>query len=129
MSQWERNPSQGFSPTPSLPTCAKPGQTAAIPSSFWVREHGTVKQKEPTVMTIEVHKPELEALIQEQLRSGVFTGVEDMLIQALKSAPLSERPGAPNTKKNLAQFLMESPLSGSGLNLERQKDYPRQVDL
>ena len=27
-------PSQGFSPTPPLPTCAKPGQTASIPSSF-----------------------------------------------------------------------------------------------
>jgi hypothetical protein len=79
-------------------------------------------------MTIEVHKPELEALIQERLRS-VFTDVEDILIQALKSAPLSERPGTHKPKKNLAQFLLESPLHGSGLKLERQKDYPRQVDL
>ena len=38
-------------------------------------------------MTIEIHRPELEALIQERLKSGVFENVEDVLMQALKSAP------------------------------------------
>ena len=39
-------------------------------------------------MTIEVHQPELEALIQTRLDTGVFKSVEDLLIQALKSSPL-----------------------------------------
>jgi hypothetical protein len=41
-------------------------------------------------MTIVIHKPELEALIRERMKSGGFRDVEDVLIQALKSAP----PGA-----------------------------------
>jgi hypothetical protein len=32
-------------------------------------------------------------------------------------------------QKNLAQFLMESPFAGAELNLERQKDYGRPIDL
>jgi hypothetical protein len=32
-------------------------------------------------------------------------------------------------RKNLVQFLMESPLAGAELNLERQKDYGRPIDL
>ena len=39
-------------------------------------------------MTIEIHKPELEALIQERMKSGTFQNVEDVLLQALKSSPL-----------------------------------------
>jgi len=34
-------------------------------------------------MTIEIHKPELEALIIERLRSGAFETIEDVLMQAL----------------------------------------------
>jgi hypothetical protein len=32
-------------------------------------------------------------------------------------------------RKNLAQFLMESPVTGAELNLERQKDYGRAIEL
>jgi hypothetical protein len=32
-------------------------------------------------------------------------------------------------RKNLAQFLLESPFAGSDLNLERQQDYGRPVEL
>ena len=38
-------------------------------------------------MTIEIHQPELEALIQQRMASGAFHDVEDVLIYALKSAP------------------------------------------
>jgi hypothetical protein len=38
-------------------------------------------------MTIEIHRPELEALILERMKSGAFRNVEDVLMQALKSAP------------------------------------------
>jgi hypothetical protein len=39
-------------------------------------------------MTIEIHQPELEALIRERMKTGAFPTVEDALIQALKSSPL-----------------------------------------
>jgi hypothetical protein len=80
-------------------------------------------------MTIEIHKPELEALILERMKSGVFQDVEDVLMQALQSSPPGQQPAPRRPKKNLAQFLLESPLPGSGLKLERQKDYPRPLDL
>jgi Arc/MetJ-type ribon-helix-helix transcriptional regulator len=40
-------------------------------------------------MTIEL-KPELEALIQKRLESGMFQNVEDVLLQALKSQDAEE---------------------------------------
>jgi hypothetical protein len=78
---------------------------------------------------VEIHEPEPEALIQERMESGAFTDIEDVLIQALKSSPISKQatPGRP--KRNLAQFLLDSPLPGSGLKLERQRDYPEPIDL
>jgi hypothetical protein len=39
-------------------------------------------------MTIEIHKPELEALIIERLRSGAFESIEDILMEALKGSPI-----------------------------------------
>ena len=33
-------------------------------------------------MTIEIHKPELEALIRQRMESGEFQNVDDLLIQA-----------------------------------------------
>lgn len=39
-------------------------------------------------MTIEIHRPELEALIIERLRSGAFESVEDVLLQALQGSPI-----------------------------------------
>ncbi len=40
-------------------------------------------------MTIEIHRPELEALIHERLRSGGFADVEDMLMQALRGSAVA----------------------------------------
>jgi hypothetical protein len=50
-------------------------------------------------------------------------------MQALKSSVSGEQPAPRKPKQNLAQFLLESPLRGSGLKLERQKDFPRPIDL
>ncbi len=36
-------------------------------------------------MTIEITRPEIEALIQQRLRSGAFESVEDVLIDALEA--------------------------------------------
>ncbi|MBL8233394.1 MAG: hypothetical protein JNL98_33165 [Bryobacterales bacterium] len=77
-------------------------------------------------MTIEILRPELERLIRERMERGGFETVEDALLDALKPPP-AQQPRRP--KKPLGQFLLESPLSGSGLNLERKRDYPRPVSL
>jgi hypothetical protein len=50
-------------------------------------------------MTIEIRRPELEALIQERMKSGGFQSIEDVLLQALKSSGFSRKatvhpPGA-----------------------------------
>jgi hypothetical protein len=39
-------------------------------------------------MTIEIQKPELEALILERMQLGGFASIEDALMQALESSPL-----------------------------------------
>ncbi len=77
-------------------------------------------------------KPEAERLVQEEIRRGRFHSVDEVIAQALYA--LREKsttaPASPRTpRQNFAQFLLDSPLPGSGLRLERQKDYPRSVDL
>jgi len=80
-------------------------------------------------MTIEIHQPELEALIQQRIDSGAFRNVEDVLIHALKSLPPDQCPAPALPKLNFADFLLASPLPGSGLILERARDYPRRVEF
>lgn len=80
-------------------------------------------------MTIQL-TPEDEKLIQEKLRSGAYRSVEDVIHRALVSLPTSESSAAPRPpRKNLADFLLESPFAGSELQIERQNDFPRPVDL
>ena len=45
-------------------------------------------------MTIEIQKPELEALILKRMQEGAFESVEDVLLQALKSSPPPARLAA-----------------------------------
>lgn len=47
-------------------------------------------------MTIEIHQPELEALIRQRLASGAFHNVEDVLLHALKTSavPAKDASGA-----------------------------------
>jgi len=80
-------------------------------------------------MTIKL-KPEQERLIQAEIASGHYRSADEVLDHAL--AALKEkkqkRQGSMR-QKNLAQFLMESPLAGAELNLERQEDYGRPIEL
>jgi len=75
--------------------------------------------------------PEIERWVQEEIRRGHFHSVEEAIeraVSALRDKSQLEQPVRKH-KKNFAQFLLESPLPGSGLKLERQKDYPRPIDL
>jgi Arc/MetJ-type ribon-helix-helix transcriptional regulator len=82
-------------------------------------------------VTIEL-KPEQERIIQEEIRNGHFRSADEVLDYALaalrdKSSLQKSEPTKP--RKNFAQFLMESPLAGSGLDLERDKDQGRDLEL
>lgn len=43
-------------------------------------------------VNIEIHQPELEALIQQRLASGSFEDVEQVLLHALKSSAMPNVP-------------------------------------
>ena len=79
-------------------------------------------------MTVQL-KPEQERIIQEEIQSGHFHSADEVLDHALaalrEKIPRSDR----KPRKNFAQFLMESPLAGSGLDLERDKDPGRDIEL
>ena len=78
-------------------------------------------------MTIEL-KPEDEKLIEEKLRKGAFRSVEDLIHHALVALPVPEA-SQEKPRKNLADFLMESPFAGAELDLERRKQYVRPIEL
>jgi Arc/MetJ-type ribon-helix-helix transcriptional regulator len=83
-------------------------------------------------MTIEL-KPEQERIIREEIQSGHFRSPDEVLDYAF--AALRERSNLPQAmaptrpRKKLYDLLTQPPFAGSELNLERQKDYPRPVDL
>jgi Arc/MetJ-type ribon-helix-helix transcriptional regulator len=80
-------------------------------------------------MTINL-KPEQERIIQAEIDSGHFRSPDEVLDHALAALQQKEQKNkAATPRKNLAQFLMESPLAGAELNLERQKDYGRPIEL
>ena len=75
-------------------------------------------------------KPEQERIIQAEIASGHFRNPEEVLDHALAALQAkNHKREATAPRKNLVQFLMESPLAGAELNLERQKDYGRPIDL
>ena len=73
-------------------------------------------------MSVVIHEPEIEALIEQRMATGAFPSVEAVLLHALKTSPAPAVENRP--KQNFADFIMESPLRGSGIVLERIKDYP-----
>jgi hypothetical protein len=77
-------------------------------------------------MTIEIHEPELEALIARRMETGAFQDVEDVLLHALKSAPLP-------MKSSLGQNLVEVCAMVSGLtddiDFSRNPSTGRPLDL
>jgi hypothetical protein len=44
-------------------------------------------------MTIDIHQPEIEALILQRLESGEFQDVEDVLLHALRASETPARTG------------------------------------
>jgi Arc/MetJ-type ribon-helix-helix transcriptional regulator len=83
-------------------------------------------------MAVEL-KPETEQLVREEIKSGHFHSVDELItegVYAWREKHQVEQEQAPRKPlKNLADFLLESPFAGSDLDLEREKDYGRPVDL
>jgi hypothetical protein len=80
-------------------------------------------------MTIEINRPEIEALIQQRLHSGAFDSVEDVLfdaleIQAEREAWLQENKEAISAKieRGLAQLDRSEGVSGDGLRKRLEAD-------
>jgi Arc/MetJ-type ribon-helix-helix transcriptional regulator len=92
-----------------------------------------------TVMTIEL-KPDQEKIIRDQLASGRYRSVDELLDTALsrllhgedsglgarsETVRRQRQPG----KKSLAQLFAESPFKGLSLNFERDPDTGRSIEL
>lgn len=60
-------------------------------------------------MTIEIHRPELESLIQQRMKSGAFRSVEDVLMHALTATSASEDTDGP-TGADLVAAMQACPL-------------------
>lgn len=76
-------------------------------------------------MTIEITKPEIEALINQRLQSGVFKDAEEVILQALQSSlpPPAEAPPV----KVIEQLF--APLQGLNIEFSRNPSTGRPVDL
>ena len=78
-------------------------------------------------MTIQITRPEVEALINQRLRSGVFKDAEDVILQALQSSPT---PAAEVPLAKSMQEVFESARGlGEGVDFSRNPSAGRPVDL
>jgi len=76
-------------------------------------------------MTIQITKPEVEALINQRLQSGAFKDAEDVILQALQSSqpPVPEKPPVKDIEELFA------PLRGTNLDFNRKPSIGRPIDL
>jgi hypothetical protein len=64
------------------------------------------KGRRDAAMTIEIHRPELEALIRERMKTGAFQTVEDALMEALNSSqPSEDRTGTSRERRTGADLI------------------------
>jgi Arc/MetJ-type ribon-helix-helix transcriptional regulator len=74
-------------------------------------------------MTLEIHRPELETLIREWMKSGAFSSVEDALIQALKAdppSPTSHNEPSRRMGSELVEAMQSSPHKDIDLDSARR---------
>jgi len=90
-------------------------------------------------MTIEL-RPDQEKIIREQLATGRYRSVDEVLDSALSKLPHdahseSDAPSGtarrkrPAGQKSLVQLFADSPFKGLSLNFERDPDTGRSIDL
>ena len=82
-------------------------------------------------MTIQITKPEVEALINQRLQTGGFKDAEDVVWQALRSSlPEAERAST-DAGEARNMFELFAPLRGLNIDFEadRKKDTGRDISL
>jgi len=81
---------------------------------------------------IEIHKPELERRVREQIQRGPFHDVDELLekaLDALQEKELALSAHRPAGRKSLAQLFADSPFKGLEIDFERDPDYGRDATL
>jgi hypothetical protein len=78
-------------------------------------------------MTIQITKPEVEALINQRLESGAFKDAEDVILQALQSSP----PPAPEKPQSKSLEELFEPIRGlaDDVDFSRNPSTGRPMDL
>ena len=80
-------------------------------------------------MTIEITRPEVEAMIKERLESGWFKDAEDMILQALERMPLPQRQYTLEERaaaiERLANFGKDRGLSLGDMTIEQLREEAR----
>lgn len=74
-------------------------------------------------------KPETERLLREELVRGRFDSADELIAEAVSALREKSRNQSARPRKSLLEVLSEPPFAGSELNLERQPDLPRSLDL
>jgi hypothetical protein len=80
-------------------------------------------------MNIEIHKPELEVLIHERMKSGAFATVEDVLLQALLSPSKETSAECDRTGAELLAAMQSSPYREIELEPARSRPQVRGAEL
>jgi len=82
-------------------------------------------------MTIEIHRPELEALIRERMEEGAFQSIEDALLDALKTSTHPEETCAETgrTGADLVAALQSSPHKEIDLETARHPLPVREIEF
>ena len=78
-------------------------------------------------MTIDI-KPETKELVQEEIRRGRFHSVDEIIVEGV-NARRDKQPASTQPRKPLYDLLTQAPFAGSGLEIERQHDHTREIDL
>ena len=74
-------------------------------------------------------RPETERLVQEEISSGRVQSVDELIVEGVRALRKLDPLESPRPRETLYGLLTRAPFAGSGLNIERQKDYPMPVEL
>jgi hypothetical protein len=80
-------------------------------------------------MTIQITKPEVEALINQRLQSGWFKDAEDVIFQALQSSPATPPPVATAPDRSLQEVFEAVRGLADDIDFRRNPSAGRPVDL
>jgi Arc/MetJ-type ribon-helix-helix transcriptional regulator len=80
-------------------------------------------------MAVEL-KPETARLVREEIERGHFRSLDELIVQSVHAwREQSKLAQSGKPRKALYDLLTQPPFAGSDLQIERQNDAPRPVDL